>query len=258
MVQASRLHRYGLHRYGPHESDWNPGDPDWDSGAGRGIIGALNYLESVHVNSAYFALRHEITTIDRAVNLIGMNGVSAIVMAVGLYGGTSHVPGPLVESIKQRSLAVAAMTRVIAKMETVSGIERENAFLAAMLHDCGKLVMSMNWPDEFNDIAHQDDLDKEQQLIGANHALIGAYLLSTWNVAGGVVEAVAHHHRPSAGNFEQFGAAGLVHIAHTLISRPGNGSLPGLDLEFVGQFELWDHTADWIAATEELEASVFV
>jgi len=42
-----------LHRYGPHEIDWNQGDPDWGGGKGRGIIGALNYLQSAGVNSVY-------------------------------------------------------------------------------------------------------------------------------------------------------------------------------------------------------------
>jgi len=47
-----------LHEYEPHISDWNAGDPDWSTGndpnAGRGIIGALNYLASRGVNSIYF------------------------------------------------------------------------------------------------------------------------------------------------------------------------------------------------------------
>jgi hypothetical protein len=42
------------HRYSAHIEDWQPGDPDWGNGKGRGIIGALNYLASKHVNSIYF------------------------------------------------------------------------------------------------------------------------------------------------------------------------------------------------------------
>lgn len=44
----------GLHHYAPHVADWNEGDPDWNEGAGKGIIGALNYLASEEVNSIYF------------------------------------------------------------------------------------------------------------------------------------------------------------------------------------------------------------
>jgi CubicO group peptidase (beta-lactamase class C family) len=42
------------HEYTEHIQDWNPGDPDWNNGAGKGIIGFLNYMAKEHVNSIYF------------------------------------------------------------------------------------------------------------------------------------------------------------------------------------------------------------
>ena len=44
----------GLHLYEPHIKDWNEGNPQWKSGKGKGIIGALNYLSSKGMNSFYF------------------------------------------------------------------------------------------------------------------------------------------------------------------------------------------------------------
>ncbi len=44
----------GLHLYEPHIQDWREGDPKWQSGKGKGIIGALNYLASKGMNSFYF------------------------------------------------------------------------------------------------------------------------------------------------------------------------------------------------------------
>ena len=43
-----------LHRYEPHARDWKPGDPTWQGGKGKNIIGALNYLASKGMNSVYF------------------------------------------------------------------------------------------------------------------------------------------------------------------------------------------------------------
>ncbi len=206
-----------------------------------------------HVNSAFFAFRQEITTIDKAVTMIGMNPIMALVMSVGLYGRPSPATAAAAESIRQRSLAVAAFTRIVARIEGVSATDRDTAFLAGMLHDCGKLVMATSWPGDYAGYLDGDDLAAESSAFGADHALIGAYLLSTWNLADNVVEAVAHHHRPSAGNFSELGGAALVHIAHALVQRPGNGTLPNIDLELMGQFDLWDHTSAWIEAAEELE-----
>ncbi len=43
----------GLHKYEPHVKDWEEGNPGWKNGKGKGIFGALNYLNSVGVNSVY-------------------------------------------------------------------------------------------------------------------------------------------------------------------------------------------------------------
>lgn len=43
-----------LHQYAPHARDWRPGDPTWQGGKGKNIIGALNYLASEGMNSLYF------------------------------------------------------------------------------------------------------------------------------------------------------------------------------------------------------------
>ena len=206
-----------------------------------------------HINSAFFSLRSEITTVERAVAMLGMNQIMAIVMSAGLYGQSTGAPVDMVESIKQRSMKVAALTRVVSKVEGTTSGDRDTAFLAGMLHDCGKLVMATNWPHLYADIADSNDLALETQVIGANHPLIGAYLLASWKLPDTVVEAVAHHHRPSAGSFDEFGAIGLVHVAHALAERPGDGTLPGLDLDFIGRFDLWDQSAAWLAAADDLE-----
>ncbi|CAN0532224.1 unnamed protein product, partial [Laminaria digitata] len=43
-----------LHQYLPHSADWQPADPVWKEGKGKGLIGALNYLSSKGLNSLYF------------------------------------------------------------------------------------------------------------------------------------------------------------------------------------------------------------
>jgi len=43
-----------IHKYEPHRKDWRPGDPSWQGGKGKGILGALNYLAAKGMNSVYF------------------------------------------------------------------------------------------------------------------------------------------------------------------------------------------------------------
>ena len=43
-----------LHQYEPHQGDWREGDPTWQGGKGKNMIGALNYLADQGMNSVYF------------------------------------------------------------------------------------------------------------------------------------------------------------------------------------------------------------
>lgn len=43
-----------LHAYQDHVQDWHEGDPTWQDGKGKGLIGGLNYLAGKGVNSIYF------------------------------------------------------------------------------------------------------------------------------------------------------------------------------------------------------------
>ncbi len=45
-----------IHTYAPHIKDWKTGDPLWKNSAGKGLIGAINYLASKGMNSVYFIL----------------------------------------------------------------------------------------------------------------------------------------------------------------------------------------------------------
>ncbi|MFY0654581.1 MAG: DUF5060 domain-containing protein [Cyclobacteriaceae bacterium] len=43
-----------VHTYAPHLEDWKEGDPSWQNGKGKSIIGAINYLASKGMNVVYF------------------------------------------------------------------------------------------------------------------------------------------------------------------------------------------------------------
>ena len=47
-----------IHQYAPHQQDWRQGDPSWQQGKGKSIIGAVNYLASKGMNVVYFLLNN--------------------------------------------------------------------------------------------------------------------------------------------------------------------------------------------------------
>ena len=53
-TEARKARKAPLKSWGPHVGDWQPGDPTWKEGRGKGLIGAINYLSGKGMNAFSF------------------------------------------------------------------------------------------------------------------------------------------------------------------------------------------------------------
>jgi putative nucleotidyltransferase with HDIG domain len=176
------------------------------------------------VNSAFFGSRRPITTIDRAVAYLGMDTLGALVLSHSVFqsGVVTGVDGFSLEQLWQHSEQTAAAARAIAFSENLSAAKADEAFLAGVLHDVGKVVFATKakpHPSETIDVAQME----------AHHAEVGAYLLGLWGFPNPIVEAVAFHHTPEQASEKGFGLAGIVHVADRLVHLRGENRLATLD-----------------------------
>ena len=102
------------------------------------------------VNSAYFGLQNEITSIRQAIILLGLNQVFRIVIAVSFSSFMNKpIPGYELPSgeLWRHSVATAISSEIISKMLKIS--ENDTLFTAALLHDIGKIALS-TFVDEYS------------------------------------------------------------------------------------------------------------
>ncbi len=159
------------------------------------------------VNSAYFGLSREITSINHASVYLGLNTLKNVALGLAAIGAIpkSNVAGLEMGSFWLHSLAVAAATRLLGSMLGVSRDEAADYFAAGLLHDIGKIVFALYMPDEFQQAcekARESKLplqDVETEIIGANHAEIGALLAEKWNLPPELSEAIENHHLVESG-----------------------------------------------------------
>ena len=178
---------------------------------GRDVAMTANIMKLV--NSAFFGSRRPITTIDRAVAYLGMDTLGALVLGHSVFqsGVATGIDGFSLEQLWQHTEQTAVAARAIALSENLSVARADEAFLAGVLHDVGKVVFATKaaaLPNDTIDVVAQ---------MEAHHAEVGAYLLGLWGFPNSIVEAVAFHHTPNRASEKGFGLSGIVHVADRLV-----------------------------------------
>ncbi len=158
------------------------------------------------VNSAHFSLRRTITNPAHAVALLGLPTVKALVLSLKVCEAAQRTPAltPISERLWQHGVAVGCAAKALAVHEGMGSMSVEQAFLAGLMHDIGTLVLASQLPQAYAqwqavvERGGGTPLEVEQQVFGATHAEVGAYLLSVWGLPAPIIEAVGFHHRTAA------------------------------------------------------------
>ncbi|MBI4815603.1 MAG: HDOD domain-containing protein [Deltaproteobacteria bacterium] len=191
------------------------------------------------VNSSYFGVARQLTSIHQAVAYLGTEFLKALALSAHVFATLSPKPirGFDIEETQQHSIETARVAQAISP----DG-KRSDAFIAGLVHDVGRLVFAVGDPERCSKIGQtvastaRRFHEVEQEVLGVSHAEVGAYLLGVWGLPIPVVEAVAFHHRPSAVFEGDVDLLAAVHIADAVVRSLGLGAgLPdhGVDPDFV-------------------------
>jgi HD-like signal output (HDOD) protein len=170
-----------------------------------------------------------VTSIDEAIVFLGVSTLRHLSLTLEVFTtfGGAKCPGVSFEALEQHALLTAKIAR---KLMSDPG-RTEAAFAAGLLHDCGQLVLANRLPAQFSEAVARSRSEGrvlyqvERELLGADHAEVGAYLLGLWGLPHAIVEAVAFHHaeeRMTPGNLDVVMAVEVANLlAHTVTGTPG-------------------------------------
>jgi putative nucleotidyltransferase with HDIG domain len=157
-------------------------------------------------SSAAFGARGPVTTLEKAVPLIGFTGLRSIVLATGVFEcfarrSAASAAGAFDQAeFWKHALAVACAARRLAQLRRELGIEAEDAFVAGLLHDLGKVALNTVFPKAYDRIAVQanhsrgDIADNERAVLGADHTVSGRRLAERWRLPRDLQEVIWLHH----------------------------------------------------------------
>jgi putative nucleotidyltransferase with HDIG domain len=203
------------------------------------------------VNSAFFGLPQHVRSLAQAVNYLGLNILQGVVLTAGVHDRLKDagIPEASLESIFNHSVAVGGHAKKIAVKMGLQKRDSEDALIAGLLHDVGKLAMLASFKDEMNAairLAREKSLPlymAEKEILGANHGEIGAHLLSLWGLHDPILEAVTFHHNPQHPGQPTKNILTAVYIANAIehcISNDISELLSALDSDYLKALNLID------------------
>lgn len=184
-----------------------------DPGMTGKILGVAN-SSAYHRSGRKFGLEQSLMT-------LGSDMIKTLVISESVYqvfNNFSHSNSTDLRSFWQHSLSSAVMARDIAEKMNYPHIEE--AYLAGLLHDVGRLALLATAPKEYagNFLAVDDDnlCAVEQRTLAITHPEAGAWLVARWNLDSFLSDSVLYHHEPAARLDSAHPLIRIVLLAHLL------------------------------------------
>ncbi len=176
------------------------------------------------VNSAYYNLPQKVHNFEQAISLLGIDAIKNLALSASVYQVFDNIeenPAFNLPKYWFHSLECAVLANIIAKKTAYPFCEE--AFVAGLLHDVGKLVMWRNFPEEYTQILADveqgaDLLTAEEKILGFTHAEAGACLAEHWQMESFIADAFLYHHESLGRISHALPMVKIVYVANCLSS----------------------------------------
>ena len=158
------------------------------------------------INSAYYSLPNKVNSVGQSVVYLGINTVKNLALAMAAVGilPRFNAAGFDIQRYLLHSLTVAAVARLLCEKYAGDDADPGDCYVAGLLHDFGKVVFAQFMSAEFA-LALARTVESgaplhgaETEIIGADHAYVGALLAKRWQFGTELVNCIRDHHAPDA------------------------------------------------------------
>jgi HD-like signal output (HDOD) protein len=185
-------------------------------------------------NSTYYGLSGKVATVQHASVLLGYKTLGEVISVAGISNLIDKtLEGYQIDSddMWRHSMAVAVGSKLIAGKRNPALCD--DAFLAGLMHDAGKLVLDRYVYERKEDFelfmqdGRETFLSAEKEILGFDHSEIASEFCEKWNIPGNQSLAIKFHHYPSQS--EDCELAYILHAADVIAMMSGIGT--GTDCE---------------------------
>lgn len=188
-------------------------------------------------NSPLFRVGPPVSTVQKALDRIGMSNAVCVIVAVSLRSAMTGTSAAFIEKFWSKSSALAMAAGLIARKQ--HGLSRDGAYIYALFHDAGIPMMMKRFPEYEGKLAElcgkgELIIDVENAHFPCTHPIIGSLLVRNWGLPAIVSKAILFHHEPDVYELPDstLPAGALSLIAVTQLAEHISNELDGeVDLE---------------------------
>jgi len=151
------------------------------------------------INSAYYSLVNKVTSLTRAITMLGMNTVKNIALSTAIIRTVSGVKKTKVLPTSKfwgHSIGAGVSAKLLGEAKGFAPMEREELFLAGLLHDLGKVPFGDEYIKVLNTVKQEQCplIEVERQLMGIDHEEVGLMIAEKWKLNIVITECIGSHH----------------------------------------------------------------
>jgi putative nucleotidyltransferase with HDIG domain len=190
-------------------------------------------------NSAYFAPAQPIVDLDHALVYLGLNQVKSTIMTARCIEKSCNTPQDLLSwnDFWTHAVAVGYITKILASSIPDQEVNDESFYAMGLFHDIGKLALAYLSPEDFGlvlFIAKEKGVPTspiETELLGLDHANLGAWYLQHQGLPSHLIEPIRLHHAWDKMEPSRAGNACMISLADKLAHRLHFGKSGGVPLD---------------------------
>jgi HD-like signal output (HDOD) protein len=186
------------------------------------------------INSAYYSLPKEITSLTRAIIMLGLNTVKNLALstaALGSMGKKENFQALSADAFWFHAVSAGVTAKCLAVMKQVALDLREEYFLSGLMHDLGKIPLNVCFPEEYLKASQmaskgtESIYDAERAVLGIDHCVVGALIIEKWGLSDALNNCLRLHHSSKAGRGAHRQLTASVALANSYIRQMEAGTL---------------------------------
>lgn len=151
------------------------------------------------INSAYYSLVNKVTSLTRAITMLGMNTVKNMALSTAIIrsvAGAKKSKALPTTKFWAHSIGAGVSAKLLGEAKDMPIMEREELFLAGLLHDLGKVPFGDEYIEVLN-IAKIEQLplnEVELDIMGIDHQEVGLMIADKWKLNPVISKCIGSHH----------------------------------------------------------------